>query len=56
MASAAPKSFAPKDAPKLNPPNDEPITLADLAKCDGTKITLSDQFHILALRNEGKPC
>lgn len=31
-----PKNFAPKDPPKLNPPNDDPITTADLAKCNGT--------------------
>ena len=29
------KSFAPKDPPKLNPPKDDPITVEDLAKCDG---------------------
>ncbi|KAL9124101.1 MAG: hypothetical protein Q9175_008262 [Cornicularia normoerica] len=31
-----PKKFAPKDPPKLNPPKDEPISVKDLAKCDGT--------------------
>lgn len=31
-----PKKFAPRDPPKLNPPKDEPISLEDLAKCDGT--------------------
>lgn len=40
MASTASNSFAPKDPPKLDPPKDDPITLADLAMCDGT-ITLS---------------
>ena len=30
-----PKKFAPKDPPKLNPPKDEPISLGELAKCDG---------------------
>lgn len=30
------EKFAPKDPPKLNPPRDEPISVQDLAKCDGT--------------------
>ena len=30
------KKFAPKDPPKLNPPKDDPITIDELAKCDGT--------------------
>jgi len=30
------KSFAPKDPPKLNPPKDDIITVADLAECNGT--------------------
>ncbi|MCJ1273599.1 hypothetical protein MMC21_001392 [Puttea exsequens] len=28
--------FTPKDPPKLEPPRDETISVADLAKCDGT--------------------
>ena len=35
-----PKKFAPKDPPKLDPPKDEPISLGDLAKCDGTTAIL----------------
>jgi len=35
MASTEPKSFAPKDPPKLDPPKDDPISLENLAKCDG---------------------
>lgn len=31
-----PKKFAPKDPPQLNPPKDEPISVEELAKCDGT--------------------
>ena len=31
------KSFAPKDPPKLDPPKDDPISLEDLAKCDGMR-------------------
>ena len=34
-----PKNFAPKDPPKLNPPKDDPISLGDLARCDGTTAT-----------------
>ena len=34
-----PKNFTPKNPPKLNPPKDDPITLEELAKCDG-KVTL----------------
>lgn len=30
-----PKNFAPKDPPKLDPPRDDPISLEELAKCDG---------------------
>lgn len=30
------KKFAPKDPPKLNPPRDDPISIDELAKCDGT--------------------
>lgn len=30
-----PKNFAPKDPPKLNPPKNDPISSADLAKYDG---------------------
>jgi hypothetical protein len=33
------KKFTPKDPPKLNPPKDDPMSVADLAKCDG-KIAL----------------
>ncbi|CAO1605186.1 hypothetical protein XANCAGTX0491_008709 [Xanthoria calcicola] len=29
------KAFAPKEAPKLNPPKDTPLSLSHLAKCDG---------------------
>ncbi|KAI4256549.1 MAG: hypothetical protein LQ352_002045 [Teloschistes flavicans] len=29
------KAFAPKEAPKLNPPKNTPISLSHLAKCDG---------------------
>ncbi|KAL2043279.1 hypothetical protein N7G274_003585 [Stereocaulon virgatum] len=31
-----PKKFTPKDPPKLNPPKEDPITMEELAKCDGT--------------------
>ena len=45
------KSFAPKDPPKLNPPKDDPISLEDLAKCNG-RITRScesiDELQSLA--------
>lgn len=30
-----PKNFTPKDPPKLNPPKDDPISVEELAKCDG---------------------
>ena len=30
-----PKNFAPKNPPKLNPPKSDPITVEELAKCDG---------------------
>ncbi len=33
--ASEPKSFTPKDPPKLDPPKDDPISLEDLAKCDG---------------------
>ncbi|MCJ1259241.1 hypothetical protein MMC24_007077 [Lignoscripta atroalba] len=39
MASASPaaepKGFAPKNPVKLDPPKDDPISEAELAKCDG---------------------
>ncbi|OJJ44804.1 hypothetical protein ASPZODRAFT_18368 [Penicilliopsis zonata CBS 506.65] len=31
-----PKSFAPKVPVQLNPPKDDPITVEELSKCDGT--------------------
>ncbi|CAF9910631.1 MAG: hypothetical protein HETSPECPRED_010129 [Heterodermia speciosa] len=31
-----PKNFAPKDPPKLDPPRDDPISLEELARYDGT--------------------
>ena len=34
-----PKKFTPKNPPKLDPPKDDPISVEELAKCDG-KITL----------------
>ena len=30
-----PKKFTPKNPPKLDPPKDDPITIEELAKCDG---------------------
>ena len=30
-----PRNFAPKNPPNLNPPKDDPITVAELAQCDG---------------------
>lgn len=36
MASSEPKSFAPKNPVQLDPPKDDPISVEDLAKCDGT--------------------
>lgn len=41
MAGKEPKSFAPKDPAKLDPPKDDPISRADLAKCNGTIILSS---------------
>ena len=35
-----PKNFTPKDPPKLDPPKDEPISLGELAKCDGTTVII----------------
>ena len=35
-----PKKFTPKDPPKLDPPKDEPISLGELAKCDGTTVII----------------
>ena len=32
------KKFAPKDPPKLSPPKDDPITVDELAKHDGTTV------------------
>lgn len=29
------KKFTPKDPPKLNPPKYDPMSVTDLAKCDG---------------------
>lgn len=34
-----PKKFTPKNPPKLDPPKDDPISVEELAKCDG-KTTL----------------
>ena len=31
------KAFAPKDPPKLNEPKDDPISLKDLANCNGNR-------------------
>ncbi|KAI9677015.1 MAG: hypothetical protein M1817_006854 [Caeruleum heppii] len=31
-----PKNFAPKEPVNLDPPKDDPITVDELAKCDGT--------------------
>jgi membrane-associated progesterone receptor component len=33
--AAEPRNFAPKVAVQLNPPKDDPITVEELAKCDG---------------------
>ena len=30
-----PKNFEPKEPVQLNPPKDDPITVAELAKCNG---------------------
>lgn len=30
-----PRNFAPKNPPKLDPPKDDPISVAELAKHDG---------------------
>lgn len=38
-------SFAPKDPPQLNPPKDDPISVEELAKCDGML------FYIAVLRS-----
>ena len=32
------KSFTPKNPPKLNPPKDDPISIEELSKCNGTTI------------------
>ncbi len=34
-----PKKFTPKNPPRLDAPKDDPISVEELAKCDG-KITL----------------
>lgn len=34
-----PKNFTPKNPPNLDPPKDDPISVEELAKCDG-KVTL----------------
>jgi hypothetical protein len=39
-----PTKFTPKDPPKLNPPKEDPITVEELAKCDG-KIVLRNDYH-----------
>ena len=31
--------FAPKEPPKLDPPKDRPISIAELAQCDGKNIS-----------------
>ena len=33
--AAEPKRFEPKEPVKLDPPKDDPITLEELAKCNG---------------------
>ena len=45
-----PKNFAPKDPPKLNPPKDDPISLGDLARCDGTTATDHNRGNSTKLR------
>jgi len=36
-----PRNFAPKNPPKLDPPKDDPISVAELAKHDGTDTTMA---------------
>lgn len=37
------KRFAPKVAVQLDPPKDDPISVEELAKCDGTRrLSLTD--------------
>ena len=43
-APEASKSFAPKTLPKLDPPKDDPITVEELAKCDGMAFRIAI-FH-----------
>lgn len=35
------RSFDPKDPPKLNPPKDDPISVEELAKCDGMRFQIA---------------
>ena len=35
------KRFEPKVAVQLDPPKDDPISVEELAKCDGTRVYIS---------------
>lgn len=47
MASSEPKGFAPKNPVQLDPPKDDPISVEDLAKCDGTSPHLASTQSLL---------
>lgn len=41
-----PRNFVPKETPKLDPPKDDPISVAELAKHDGVAYQLSACWYI----------
>lgn len=47
MASSEPKPFAPKNPVQLDPPKDDPISVENLAKCDGTSPHLASVQSLL---------
>ena len=51
-----PRNFAPKDPPKLDPPKDDSISTADLAKCDGRIICLISALSYVHLNQDIQAC